>query len=391
LDIPSNYDVIIAGAGSFGMSTGYQLAKAGVRVLLIDANDPPHSEGSHHGTTRIVRCAYTMGASYVKLALRAMELWKELENESASIPDSLEHGPRSLYSPIGVISIGPIGSLFIQSKTESCITFGIPHQRITAAELQVIWPGLSIPHTMEGLYESEAGVLYSENIIHLYRELALRHGAELLVHTKVLEIEQTSSGRQLVRTSAGEFTAQKVLVSGGAWSSQLLPELNNIIHPIRKPIAWFEAPQDRYGIGTLPAFIINNGGDEEYFGFPDLDNSGLKIGRHDGGQIVIPGQPIAPFGAFDEDEEELRRALDLFLPGVGGLIQGQTCLYEHSPGERLLLGQVPGRSGVWFAGGGSGHGFKFTSAIGEAMSIALTKGQEHTSLDWHSFTLKGVN
>ncbi len=80
----ADYDVIVAGAGSFGMSAGYYAAKAGARVLMIDSGDPPHTLGSHHGGTRIFRAAYTMGAAYVRLALRANALWHELEQDYAS-------------------------------------------------------------------------------------------------------------------------------------------------------------------------------------------------------------------------------------------------------------------------------------------------------------------
>lgn len=46
------YDAIIIGAGTMGMAAGYYLAKEGKKVALIDAHDPPHAEGSHHGETR---------------------------------------------------------------------------------------------------------------------------------------------------------------------------------------------------------------------------------------------------------------------------------------------------------------------------------------------------
>ncbi|PYI54076.1 N-methyl-L-tryptophan oxidase [Paenibacillus flagellatus] len=385
----TDYDVIVAGAGSFGMSAGYRLAREGRRVLLVDAGDPPHADGSHHGQTRIARTAYTMGAAYVKLAIRAMRLWKELEAESAALRASDETCAGPLFDPIGVVSIGPAGSPFIRRKTESCLAFGIPHRRMSAEQVRAEWPGLSVPDTMEGLYEPDAGVLYSERIVRVYRRLALRHGAELLVRTAALRIERAGAGH-VVHTTSGSFAAKRVLVTGGAWAGRLLPELAEAVTPVRKPIGWFEAPADRYGRDALPAFIVNAGGDEEYFGFPDLDGGGLKIGRHDGGRIAEPDRPPEPFGAYADDEAELRRALDRFLPGVGRLLRGQVCLYERTPDESFLLGEVPGRKDVWFAGGGSGHGFKFASAVGESMSRALTAGPDGDELDWRTFSLEGV-
>lgn len=356
--------------------------------MLIDAHNPPHKSGSHHGATRIVRSAYTMGPSYVRLALRSIELWKSLAEESLQIGENFE--PKSIYDPIGVISIGPSGSRFIESKTESCKAFHIPFEPLTAKQIEARWPGFVVQEHMEGLFEPEGGILYSENIISLYKTLSIQHGTVLLTNTKVERIEFQEANLHAVITDKGRFFATKVLVSAGAWSAQVLPELKGVIQPYRKPIAWFEAPADTYGAPHFPAFIINNSVENEYFGFPALDAAGLKIGRHNGGSPAIADQPVPPFGVYPEDEQELAAALAEFLPKVGRLLNGQICLYENAPGEEFILDEVPGRRNVWFAGGGSGHGFKFASGIGEAVSIALTKGKNNYPLDWNTFTFKGV-
>lgn len=383
----SDYDVIVVGAGSFGMSAGYYAAREGVRVLLIDAGDPPHTLGSHHGTTRIFRSAYTMGAAYVRLALQAKRLWIELERESASLREEHAALKGPLFERTGVVSIGPIGSRFIRTKLESCVSFGIGHRRLSAAEAREQWPGLFTPDSMEALYEPDAGILYSERILGAYRELALRHGARLLINTEVLSIDDGMDG-YIVRTRGGDYAAKRVLASTGAWIGRLLPELRSV-SPVRKAVGWFEAPRFLYGVGQLPAFIINNGGDEEYFGFPDLDGEGLKIGRHDGGRAAVYGEPLPAFGTYAEDESELRYALDRFLPGTGALRSGQVCLYEQSPGERFRIGEAAGRPGLWYAGGGSGHGFKFASAIGQALGAALAFGEASPELDWQVFAESG--
>ena len=72
------YDLIIIGSGSVGSAAGYYATQAGLKVLMIDAHLPPHSEGSHHGDTRLIRHAYGEGERYVPLVLRAQTLWDEL-------------------------------------------------------------------------------------------------------------------------------------------------------------------------------------------------------------------------------------------------------------------------------------------------------------------------
>ncbi|MFA1820822.1 hypothetical protein ACDX78_11660 [Virgibacillus oceani] len=76
-----NYDVIIIGAGTADMSAG---KKRGEKVALIDAHDPPHSEASHHGDTRIIRHAYGEGGIYVSMALRANCGWSRRTGSNKS-------------------------------------------------------------------------------------------------------------------------------------------------------------------------------------------------------------------------------------------------------------------------------------------------------------------
>jgi len=381
------YDLAIVGAGSFGMSTGYYAARSGARVLLIDAGDPPHDGGSHHGATRIFRTAYTMGPAYVSLAIRSRRLWLELAAEARSRAGGDGSGAPEIYRETGCLSIGPSGSRFLETKLASCREFGIPHEHLPAGEAAARWPGLRVPPSSEALFEPQAGILFCETIIRLYRELALARGAHLLTNTRALRIVRESgrTNASRIETDRGAFFASRVLVAAGAYSAEVLPELKELVRPVRKPIAWFHAPEELYGEGRFPVFIVHDGGDAEYFGFPALNGEGLKVGRHDGGHPAPFGEPIPPFGHYEQDEGDLRRFLDRYLPQVGGLRQGSVCLYENAPGEAFLIGPVPGRPGVWFAGGGSGHGFKFASAVGESLAASLTHGHIADGSDLTAF------
>ena len=73
------YDVIVLGVGGMGSAALYHLAKRGQRVLGLESYDIPHSLGSSHGLTRIIRLAYYEHESYVPLLRRSYELWRELQ------------------------------------------------------------------------------------------------------------------------------------------------------------------------------------------------------------------------------------------------------------------------------------------------------------------------
>ncbi|MFM8398880.1 MAG: FAD-dependent oxidoreductase, partial [Pirellula sp.] len=100
-------DVIVVGLGGVGSAACYTLAKQGYRVVGIDQFDPPHSMGSSHGDTRIIRKSYFEHPSYVPLLIRAYELWNTLESEVA----------KQLYFPTGLLEIGPPNGAVLSGVT----------------------------------------------------------------------------------------------------------------------------------------------------------------------------------------------------------------------------------------------------------------------------------
>ena len=78
----NRYDVIVVGIGAKGSSTCYELARRGVRVLGIEQFDIPHTLGSYHGFSRMIRLAYHEHPDYVPLLKRAYERWDEFEKVS---------------------------------------------------------------------------------------------------------------------------------------------------------------------------------------------------------------------------------------------------------------------------------------------------------------------
>jgi monomeric sarcosine oxidase len=363
----THYDVIVAGAGSMGMAAGYFLAKQGSKVLLIDAFDPPHVYGSHHGDTRIIRHAYGEGREYVPLALRAQRLWAELEEEWG----------KPLFVQTGVLNVGAHGSAFTNEVIASAEQFSLPLEVWSADELNRRWPGMNIPEGWIGCYETTSGVLFSEECIRAFREQSVKRGAALLANTAVENIEIHAQG-VIVHTKAQKYFADSLVVSAGAWAGRLLAKLNLPLQPTRKTVAWFEADDSLYGSERFPAFVFHLT-DEMYYGFPSFSGCGVKIGRHDGGQKADPDQMNREFGAFSEDEADVRRFLQRFMPQAAGrLKQGRVCIYTMTPDEDFIIDRHPEHPHVAIAAGFSGHGFKFSSAVGEILCQLATTGKtEH--------------
>src|SRR3954469_6915642 len=73
---------IIVGAGTFGASLAWWLARGGGAVTLVDQFEPGDRRATSGGETRLIRCGHGRDADYPAMARRARTLWRELEQEA---------------------------------------------------------------------------------------------------------------------------------------------------------------------------------------------------------------------------------------------------------------------------------------------------------------------
>ncbi|MVP02441.1 N-methyl-L-tryptophan oxidase [Paenibacillus lutrae] len=364
------YDVIVVGAGSMGMSAGYHLALSGVRTLLLDAYDPPHGEGSHHGEPRLIRHAYSGGSTYIKMALRAQQLWQQLEEESGA----------KLFAASGVINAASADSFKFPSRLKDARSFGVAVETLDAAEICRRWPGFRLPEHYTGMYEPDAGYLFSEQCVAALRKLAVDAGAELLTYTPVNRIEVRQGG-VAVHTKNGIYYAQHAILSAGAWFRTLEPFITLPVRSVRKAIGWFNPLVPLYEAGSFPGFTLADAGGT-YYGFPSIGGAGLKIGRHDTGHDWTAGEALEPFGRYAEDEGDLRAALENYMPQAAGVLnKGAVCKYELTPDDDFIIDRHPLHPNVLLAGGFSGHGFKFSSVVGEILTELILYGRSSLNLE----------
>lgn len=372
-----NFETIIVGAGSMGMAAGFYLASQGKKVLLIDAYDPPHTEGSHHGETRIIRHAYGEGENYVPMALRAQELWMELETQSQE----------NIFLQTGVLNVGAPDSPYMTNVMKSAETYSLPVEILTAKKMNEKWAGFHFTDDFIGCFEKNSGVLMVENCVRGFRELAEKNGATLKTNTNVKSITATESSVK-VETDNETFTGKKLIVTAGRGTGPILSTLGLELplQPTRKTFSWFDSDEDVYRAGKFPAFAVNYpNSDELYYGFPSIDGAGVKIGRHDEGQPVDPNEELSDFGTFPEDEQDVKGFAERFMSNEMPLKYGKTCVYTNTPDSDFIIDRHPKLKNVLFACGFSGHGFKFASAVGEILSQLAIDGK--TEMDISNFSM----
>jgi sarcosine oxidase len=358
-----HYDAIVLGVGAMGSAAAYHLARRGKRVLGLEQYGIPHTMGSSHGHTRIIRLAYYEHPSYVWLLRRAYELWREIQDVA---------GERLLYTT-GSIDAGPEDSWVFKGSWDSCKQHDLAHEVLTGAELKRRYPGYNLPRDHLALLQPEGGFLAPERCIVSYVMAAQRLGAEIHAHEKVLEWEPLEGGVR-VRTDRGTYEADKLVVTAGAWDADLLDVLEGLAVPERQVLAWLQPTRpERFRPETFPVFnlLVDEG---RFYGFPVHGVPGFKFGKyHHLEEVVDPDEMDRE--TYDHDERLLREFAERYFPdGCGPTMDLQPCMFTNTPDNHFVIDVHPEYPQVSFASPCSGHGFKFASVVGEIMADLAENG-----------------
>ena len=232
---------------------------------------------------------------------------------------------------------------------------------LDATGITARWPEITVPDDYIGLFEANSGVLHCETAIKTWIDLAAKAGCAQLFNCPVNAITHDADG-VTVTTPDGDYSASRLLVSAGTWVTRLLPELP--IQPVRKVFSWFQSDGRYSAQNKFPAFTGELPNGDQFYGFPS-EKDALKIGKHNGGQVISSPEERKPFGAYPQDGSEAFSFLRNILPGVGGLLYGAACTYDNTPDEDFIIDTLPGHDNTLLITGLSGHGFKFASVLGE--------------------------
>jgi sarcosine oxidase len=359
------FDVIVVGVGAMGASTCWELARRGVRVLGLEQFDIPNTRGSSHGFSRMIRMAYYEHPDYVPLLRRAYERWEQLEKST---------GEKLLYIT-GGLYMGRRESEIIAGSLEAAQKHNIAHEMIEHAALKQRYPQFELPADHVGMLEPLAGFLLPERVIATYVEDALASGADIHGQESVTDWSASSSS-VTVKTNRAEYTCDRIIFCGGAWSGKLLGDLGVDLVVTRQVLGWVWPKQPAlFELGTLPVWAIERPGGSIWYGFPMIaDAPGFKLALHATGSATDPDQVNRE--RSPADEETFRPCLRKYIPRADGpVLSMRTCLYTNSPDSHFIIDHHPKLPGVILACGFSGHGFKFASVVGEILADYATRGK----------------
>lgn len=386
----NKYDCIVVGLGAMGSATTWQLAKSGARVLGIDRFSPPHNLGSSHGDTRVTRAAIGEGVEYSELALRSHQIWRELEAATG----------KKLFLRNGCLTISGTDAVvmhdvddFFANIGDAARRYDIPHQILDTPEsIRARYPQFAVKAGDHAILDEDAGTLFPEACVAAQLELAERAGATLLRDTRVAAINPDASGVEVLGTEGKRFTADKVIIAAGAWLPGFAAaEMARHFTVTRQLLHWFEIKTnpDRFLPENCPVFIwqVPQSADvlSSIYGFPLVGDPslGVKVSHEESGGVADPDTVNRAVDQAEEIDRVYRSYVAPFLPDLGPrCLRTETCLYTRVDRSRFVIDSDPRSERVTFVSACSGHGFKHSAAIGEALAQQLTQGRAaHVDLE----------
>ncbi|XP_017287680.1 peroxisomal sarcosine oxidase isoform X2 [Kryptolebias marmoratus] len=372
------FDCVVIGAGVQGSFTAYQLAKHNRKTLLLEQFLLPHSRGSSHGQTRIIRKAYQQ-EFYVQMMEECFKMWTQLEKEAGV----------KLYRQTGLLVMGPEKSEPYQLIKNTLQKHKVPTVVLTQDNFNQHIPNVRLAEGDGALVEIPAGVLYADRVLRTVQEQFQKQGGVIRDNEKVTDIKP--GPLVTVSTSAGVYRAKSVVITAGPWTNTLLAHtaLQLPLEVVKINVCyWKEKVPGTYHVKQhFPCFIQTECEEtkEHIYGLPANEYPGMvKICYHTGGK-TDPDQ---------RDQQRDRSDIDILQRYIARSIPGlipepavvESCMYTLTPDHDFVLDCHPTYNNIIIGAGFSGHGFKFGPIIGKLL-CELSLG-EVPSFDLSPFRIR---
>ncbi|KAK5126482.1 hypothetical protein LTR85_010718 [Meristemomyces frigidus] len=383
------YEIIIVGAGAFGLSTALHLLRQGVApsaVLLLDSQPFPSIDAASNDTSRAVRVDYG-DQFYVKLAQRTIKAWRD------------DPVFRPHYHECGRLHAAIPGDRHGTTVRKNLRALGIETTDLQSGKergsLSERYPGLNGRMDRWDLYFTPVGGwAHPRDALIAGMAEYQRLGGEFIGdthHGRVVGNIMQGGRVEGVRTAdSSSRRASKVVYATGAFTHpSLLPGLNTQIHPTGFAVAhWRLTPEEQETWRNHPVVDLHHHG---YF-FPPDDTGLMKMGTgimgfgHGSAQtkdargkisagVAVPRANSSLQASRHEDvgkipamaEQAIRWILEQMCPSLvkKAIFDTKVCWDGMTPDGGWIIDQHPDISGLYVAAGGSGHGFKFLPIVGE--------------------------
>lgn len=367
----SHYRVVVIGGGVVGTSVLYHLAKLGwsdvalIERSVLTAGSSWHAAGGFH--------ALNADPNIAALQAYTIDLLSEIEQESGQSV--------GMHMTGGLTLAGTEARWeWLQSAYRVFQTMGIEDVRLVGPEeAQALCPIMSVDGIIGGLWADREGYIDTTGTVYAYAGAAKKRGATVIEHNRVLELNQTAEGWQVV-TEKGTISAEHVVNAGGLWAKQVgrMAGIELPVSPLEHHYLLTESIPEVAALETELPLVV----DLEGFTYMRQDQQGMLLGIYEieHKHWMMDGAPW-DYGIelLQEDIDRISHELELGFnrfpclqeAGVKNWVNGA---FTFSPDGNPLVGPVRGKPGYWVACGVMA-GFLQGGGVGKSLAEWITRGE----------------
>src|SRR4051812_5734230 len=361
-DLPRSAAVVVIGGGVNGLSTAFQLAKRGVRDVVVLERHQLGS-GATGKSGALVRCHYA-NMPEARLTHESLRIFRNWDEEVGAGSPS--------FTPIGFVQVvAPENEERLRRNVANQQGIGIETRVVNREELREIDPFLYTDDLTFVAYEPGSGYADPNATLHGFARAAQDLAVRMFAETPVISIQTTGGRVSGVETPFGTISTDTVLVAAGSWADRLLTPLgiNLGLEPVRTQVVVFRWPPELEGRGHRVVIdAINHSW---------LRPEGVRSTLIGAERSVLTADPDALNESVDAATIPVsRQALAARYPVFSNAIMrgGWSGTYMRSPDGHPIIDQIPSCAGLWAIAGDSGTSFKTAPAIGICLAEWIVNG-----------------
>jgi len=395
----ATYDAIVIGAGIIGACTAYELAKRGMRVLVLDRL-PAAGYGSTSFSCAIIRTHYsTLTGS--AMAFEGYHRWRDWQGYLGAAD---ERGYPE-FRRTGCLLVRALGQDDLAAMLAHTRTLGIPYEEWDAgaikAKLPFIdlrayappklpdHPDFGVPSGGEldsGVFFPIAGYISDPQLAaHNAQRAAEARGASFRFNAEVAEIRETGGRVGGISLKDGEEIDAPVVVNVGGPHSSKINKMAGVADKmalttgaLRQEVAYLPGPPD-FDFEADGTIYSDN--DIGCYARPENGNRMVvgSVNPECDGYDIVDADDFADSLSDRATAQVMRLAQRIPTLGIPGNLSGIVACYDVTP-DWIPIYDRSDLPGFYMAVGTSGNQFKNAPVAGDMMAeliVACENGRDH--------------
>ena len=357
-------DVVVVGGGAIGTSIAMHLALIGSgRVVLVEQG---HLAGGASGLSGAMVREHYLHPVLVSMAMASRSVFHNFADVIGGDAGFRQTGRLLLFPQHDEPAV--------RANVAMNRDMGVNIETLSPSDATRVVPQLDVADIALCAYEPDAGYADPVATTYAYAERARSLGAEVLTQTPVTGLVATGGRITAVETATGRIQTGAVVVAAGSRTNRLVDPIGESlpIVPTRVQMAHFGRPPALESLST----IVIDRSTGAYF--REDAGRGTLVGGEAPVDLVEVADPDAiPLNADHDMIASLWRRARLRFPDFAAATcrGGYSAHYDMTPDANPIIDQSPNVSGLFWAAGFSGHGFKLSPVIGRMVAELVLHGE----------------